>query len=248
MGTSLPNVKLVSGALSNISNLSTLTSLPNLNFSNITSGLSATTLSQINQVGTLISGSIPYSLLTGNVPIWNQNTTGSAAYLATSRNIYGNSFDGTANVTGVITSTYGGTGNGFVKLIGPATSEKTFTLPNASATILTSNAAVTIAQGGTGLTAAGNDGEVLTSNAGTLTWAVASVREAADEFPATASQTSFTLTETPATKSKIKMYVNGFRISNTAYSVNGTTITYTPSNNNNYVLITGDLIQFDYSY
>ena len=52
----------------------------------------------------------------------------------------------------MITSTYGGTGNGFTKFTGPTTSEKTFTLPNANATILTSNAAVTVAQGGTGAT------------------------------------------------------------------------------------------------
>jgi hypothetical protein len=38
----------------------------------------------------------------------------------------------------------------FFAIAGPATSTKTFTFPNASATVLTSNAAVTIAQGGTG--------------------------------------------------------------------------------------------------
>jgi hypothetical protein len=50
----------------------------------------------------------------------------------------------------IITSAYGGTGNGFTKFSGPASTEKTFTLPNATATILTDNAAVTVAQGGTG--------------------------------------------------------------------------------------------------
>jgi hypothetical protein len=82
----------------------------------------------------------------------NVNTSGSAATLTTSRNIYGNSFNGSADVTGIIASTYGGTGNGFTKFSGPTTSEKTFTLPDATATILTTNAAVTIAQGGTGET------------------------------------------------------------------------------------------------
>ena len=82
----------------------------------------------------------------------NVNTSGSAATLTTSRDIYGNSFNGSANVTGIIASTYGGTGNGFTKFSGPTTSEKTFTLPNASATILTDNAAITPTQGGTGLT------------------------------------------------------------------------------------------------
>jgi hypothetical protein len=88
----------------------------------------------------------------GDFPTLNQNTTGSAATLTTPRAIYGNNFDGSAALTQVIASTYGGTGNGFTKFTGPATTEKTFTLPNATATILTDNAAVTVAQGGTGRT------------------------------------------------------------------------------------------------
>ena len=42
----------------------------------------------------------------------------------------------TLGVTGVIASSNGGTGNGFTKFSGPATSEKTFTLPNSSETLL----------------------------------------------------------------------------------------------------------------
>lgn len=75
-----------------------------------------------------------------------------ATTLAIPRAIYGNNFNGSAALTQVIASTYGGTGNGFAKFSGPATSEKTFTLPNTSATILTDNTAVTVAQGGTGRT------------------------------------------------------------------------------------------------
>jgi hypothetical protein len=55
----------------------------------ITDGLTAATAastysplagsSSITTVGTLSAGSIPYSLLSGVVPIWNQNTTGNAA-------------------------------------------------------------------------------------------------------------------------------------------------------------------------
>jgi hypothetical protein len=74
--------------------------------------------------------------------------------LATPRAIYGNNFDGSAALTQVIASTYGGTGNGFTKLAGPATSEKTWTGPNANCNLLTDNAAVTVAQGGTGLSSA----------------------------------------------------------------------------------------------
>lgn len=56
-------------------------------------------------------------------------------------------------VSGILASTNGGTGNGFTAFAGPAAALRTFTLPNASATILTTNAAVTAAQGGTGATA-----------------------------------------------------------------------------------------------
>ncbi len=81
------------------------------------------------------------------VPAGNVAT---ATALATARAIYGNNFDGTAALTQIIASTYGGTGNGFTKFSGPTTAEKTFTLPDASATILTSNTLVTVAQGGSG--------------------------------------------------------------------------------------------------
>ncbi len=42
----------------------------------------------------------------------------------------------------IITSGYGGTGNGFTKFSGPTTSEKTFTLPDASSTLLYSGGAL----------------------------------------------------------------------------------------------------------
>lgn len=87
---------------------------------------------------------------TNTFPTFNQSTTGSAATLTTPRSIYGNNFDGSAALAQIIASTFGGTGNGFTKFSGPTTSEKTFTLPDATSTILTSNAAVTVSQGGTG--------------------------------------------------------------------------------------------------
>jgi len=46
----------------------------------------------------------------------------------------------------------------------------------------------------------------------------------------------------------VKMYVNGIRISNAAYSISGTTLSYDANNNGAYVLSAGDRIQFDYSY
>lgn len=74
------------------------------------------------------------------------------------------------------------------------------------------------------------------------------VREAADEFSAAAGQTSFTLSQTPSAAGKVKMYVNGIRISNSAYSHTGNALTYNSSNNGSYDLSAGDRVQFDYTY
>jgi hypothetical protein len=66
----------------------------------------------------------------------------------------------TTDVSGILPGANGGTANGFFAVSGPATSLKTFTFPNASATVLTTNAAITVAQGGTGL-ASGTSGGIL---------------------------------------------------------------------------------------
>jgi hypothetical protein len=90
-------------------------------------------------------------------------TAGSAATLTTTRAIYGNNFNGSAALTQIIASTYGGTGNGFTKFSGATTAEKTYTLPDATTTILTTNAAVTVGQGGTGQSTY-TDGQLLIGN------------------------------------------------------------------------------------
>jgi hypothetical protein len=102
---------------------------------------SATLLYSGGELGTPSSG----TLVNCTFPTLNQSTTGNAAtatVLDTARNIYGNSFDGSAALTQVIASTYGGTGNGFAKFSGPATSEKTYSLPNSNATLLYSGGAL----------------------------------------------------------------------------------------------------------
>lgn len=49
----------------------------------------------------------------------------------------------------ILTSVYGGTGNGFTKFTGPTTSEKTFTLPDASSTIVVQGGALGTPSSGT---------------------------------------------------------------------------------------------------
>jgi hypothetical protein len=89
--------------------------------------------------------------------------------------------DLTTKVNGILASTNGGTGNGFTKFTGPITAEKTFTLPNASATILTTNSAVTVVQGGTGLTTFGGANTVLYTTAANALSSVAA-SSAAGQF------------------------------------------------------------------
>jgi hypothetical protein len=117
----------------------------------------------------------------GDVPTLNQNTTGSAATLTTARAIYGNNFDGSAELTQIIASTYGGTGNGFTKFSGPATAEKTYTLPNSNATLLYDGGALGTPASGTvtnltGTASININGTVgaTTANTGSFTTATAS--------------------------------------------------------------------------
>jgi hypothetical protein len=157
----------------NINTLSNLTSNGLIKTSGGTGALSIATAGTDYSAGTssLATGILKSTTSTGalsiavagDFPTLNQNTTGSAATLTTPRTIHGGSFNGSGDVTNIIASTYGGTGNGFAKFSGPATTEKTFTLPNANATILTDNATVTVGQGGTGQSSF-TDGQLLIGN------------------------------------------------------------------------------------
>lgn len=119
---------------------------------NITVGQLANT--DITGLGTLSTQNGTFSGTSSGTNTGDQTSVtgnaGSATVLQTARSIYGESFNGSSDLAGIISSAFGGTGNGFTKFSGPTTAEKTFTLPDASATILTSNSAVTIGQGGTG--------------------------------------------------------------------------------------------------
>lgn len=77
----------------------------------------------------------------------------------------------TADVTGILPGANGGTGNGFLTIAGPA-SARTWTGPDVSTTLLTTNAVITTAQGGTGL-ASYTTGDVLYASGATTLAALA---------------------------------------------------------------------------
>jgi hypothetical protein len=147
---------LFSGAYANLTGAPTLfsgayadlTSKPTIPAAQISADWTATTgVSQVLNKPTLFSGA--YADLTGITPTWDQSTTGNASTatkLAATKTINGVAFDGSKNIT--ITSV---------------------------ADAGTISGTIAVVNGGTGLTASGTDGQVLTStSSGTLTWTNAS--------------------------------------------------------------------------
>lgn len=76
----------------------------------------------------------------------------------------------TNGVSGILPGLNGGTGNGFVAFAGPVTSLKTFTLPDATSTILTDAVAVTVGQGGTGLNTLTSNSLLVGAGTGNITF------------------------------------------------------------------------------
>ncbi len=111
----------------------------------------ATTATFSNTANAIVSRDASGNFSAGTITASLSGNALTATKLATARTIYGNSFDGTANLSQVIGSSFGGTGNAYTKFAGATSTEKTYTLPDASTTILTTNALVTPSQGGTGV-------------------------------------------------------------------------------------------------
>jgi hypothetical protein len=135
---------------------------------------------------------------------------------------------------------------------------------------LTSAGTLGVSQGGTGLSSTPTNGQIIigngtgfalatltagtaitiTNSAGAITIAAA-VRPMTEQITATSSHAvataTFTLGNTPL-NTKVWMFINGVRTNNNAYTVSGTTVTYTAANNNSYTIVAGDRIQFDYAY
>lgn|SRR2546425_3890253 len=101
--------------------------------------------------GTVVRGDV---IVGNSTPAWSRLAVGSANRLLRS-----NGTDPswaqvvlTTDVSGILPVANGGTGMAYFTVAGPTTA-RTYTFPDASATVLTSNAAVTAAQGGTGQSA-----------------------------------------------------------------------------------------------
>jgi hypothetical protein len=74
------------------------------------------------------------------------------------------------------------------------------------------------------------------------------VREVEDQTTASAGDITFYLSNQPNLNSKVKMFISGKKALRGSFTINGTTVTYIPSNNNGYVIVNNDVVEFVYYY
>ena len=217
-------------------------------------GLTAAPTSGQIDIGT-VTGTFTRTTLTPGLGISIANGSGSIGITALAGTI-----SGTTLASNVVTSSLTGVG--------------TITTGTWSGTT------IAVAKGGTGATTL--SGVLLGNGTGAISTATEGtnyslVREINDEFTVTSAQATtstgtsgldgvvsavFTLAQIPNTKSLVKIYVNGVRISSKAFTfytsntvgsgTNTTTPTinigYIPFQNGNYRLTTSDRVQIDYYY
>ena len=180
------------------------------------------------------------AIVAADIPTLNQNTTGSAATLTTTRTLWGQNFNGSANVTGAMSSVTTMSMSGqLTNTIATGTSPFAITSTTlntnlnadlldgqhgsyyqpASTAITTSNIG---SQSVSYATTAGNGGVTsVNGQTGAVTVSASVVAGMIyNSFTATASQTTFTPTNT-YTSGKIEVYANGIKM------VNGSDVTVT---------------------
>ena len=189
--------------------------------------VSPTFTGTVTASGTLTSGVVTYPNSHGTSGQF-LSTTGSGTLAWTTPSTTANAY------SGVLPLANGGTGSATQNFVDLSTTQTVVGAKTFSSAVTGSSF---VKSGGTSIQYLMADGTVSSGP-----------REVNAEFTATASQTNFTVAQTPLTGRIIKMYVNGVRISNTACSFSGTTLTYIPSNNGNYNLTAGDRIQIDFYY
>lgn len=170
--------------------------------------------------------------------------------------------DLTRQVFGILPTANGGTGIAFFTAAGP-TAARVFTFPDAAATVLTSNAAVTVPQGGTGAgtftahgvmlgegtstlaaTALGGGGTCFMGNASADPSFQTCPTAANDyqEVPSgsiNGSNVTFTLAHTPGAATNVNCFLNGLQQRQGAgldYTISGATITYLTAPPTGYTL------------
>lgn len=210
-----------------------------------------------------LTSAATYLVAVGAVALSNnssgQNNTAVGSY-ALSTNTTGNNNTGLGQGADVSSANLSNaTAIGYNARVG---SNNTIQLGNTSVTDVKTSGALTTGAVTYPIAHAGTSGQVLTSlGSGTLSWTTPSVaKPISDQIIATSAHAvataTFTLTQTPITnatvspnvKPNVWMYINGIRTNNLAYSVSGTTVTYTAASNNSYTIVVGDRIQFDYAY
>ncbi len=181
--------------------------------------------------GGVAQGDILYGSAADTISALAKNTT-ATRYIAntgSSNNPAWAQIDLTNGVTGILPGANGGSGNGFFAVTGPTTALRTFTYPNVDATVLTTNAPVTVGQGGTGLqtltannllvgngtgnvtfVAPSTSGNVLTSNGTTWNSSAPSVRTVYNQ--STGSQGAGFAADTYVTGSSVAIPATGLRV------------------------------------
>ena len=205
--------------------------------------LGNTSVANVQTSGTLTAGDVTYPKTHGTA---NQvlSTTGSGTLTWATPSTTATAYSGTLPIANggtnsTATATSGGIGYG----TGTA---HAYSSAGTSGQVLISAGAGTP----TWATLTAGTAITITNTAGTITIAAA-VRPMTEQTTATSTHAvataTFTLSNTPL-NSKVWMFINGVRTNNNAYTVSGTTVTYTAANNNSYTIVAGDRIQFDYAY